>query len=184
LKIDLSDSFEEENAMSQDDHASAVPSRILVPIDFSPSSRQALEAATELAEKFNAQVYLLHVIPEYANIVLPETVSHDALVEAERKVANERFAVSKSALGAKEIACTVSVEVGSDVAATILDAVEREEADLLIFTTHGLSGWYPQVFGSVAEKLVRLAQCPVWLLRTPKPESTAKVPFGRMMEWW
>jgi len=170
--------------MSQEDQASAIPSRILVPVDFSSSSHQALDAATELAEKFNAQVFLLHVIPEYANIVLPETVSHDAVVEAERQAANERFAVSKAALEAKKIACTVTVEVGSDVAATILDAVDREEADLLVFTTHGLSGWYPQVFGSIAEKLVRLAQCPVLLLRTPKPESTAKVPFGRMMEWW
>ena len=170
--------------MSQEDHASAIPSRILVPVDFSSSSHQALDAATELAEKFNAQIFLLHVIPEYANIVLPETVSHDALVEAERQVANERFAVSKATLEAKKIVCKVSVEVGSDVAATILDAVDREEADLLVFTTHGLSGWYPQVFGSIAEKLVRLAQCPVLLLRTPKPESTAKVPFGRMMEWW
>jgi len=76
------------------------------------------------------------------------------------------------------------VEVGSDVASMIIDVAERDDVDLLVFTTHGLSGWYPQVFGSIAEKLVKLAQCPVLLLRTPKPESTAKVPFGRMMEWW
>jgi nucleotide-binding universal stress UspA family protein len=170
--------------MSHEDHASVIPSRILVPIDFSPSSRQALDAAAELAAKFNSHVILLHVIPEYPNIVLPETVSHEALVEAERKAADERFSVSKGALDAKKIACTVSVEIGSDVAATILDVAERDGVDLLVFTTHGLSGWYPQVFGSVAEKLVKLASCPTLLLRTPKPESSAKVPFGRMMEWW
>ena len=170
--------------MSNDDQVRVIPSKILVPIDFSSSSRQALHAATELAAKFNAHVTLLHVIPEYANIFLPESVSYDTLVEAERKAANERFAVSKSALDAKKIACTVSVEIGSDVAATILDVSERDGVDLLVFTTHGLSGWYPQVFGSVAEKLVKLASCPVLLLRTPWPESTAKVPFGRMMEWW
>ncbi len=170
--------------MPHEDHASVVPSRILVPIDFSPSSHQALDAAAELAAKFNAHVILLHVIPEYPNIVLPDTVSHQALVEAERQAASERFAVSKGALDAKKIACTVSVEVGSDVASTILDVAERENVDLLVITTHGLSGWYPQVFGSIAEKLVKLAQSPVLLLRTPKPASTAKVPFGRMMEWW
>jgi nucleotide-binding universal stress UspA family protein len=166
------------------DHASVNPSRILVPVDFSPSSHQALDAAADLAEKFNAQVTLLHVIPEYANAVLPETVSRETLVEAERIAANERFAISKSALDGKRIACSIVVEVGSDVASMIIDVAERENVDLLVFTTHGLSGWYPQVFGSIAEKLVKLAQCPVLLLRTPKPESTAKVPFGRMMEWW
>lgn len=166
------------------DHASVIPSRILVPIDFSPSSHQALDAAAELAEKFNAHVTLLHVIPEYANAVLPETVRQETLVEAERTAANERFAMSKGVLDAKKIACAVSVEVGSDVASAIIDAAEREDVDLLVLTTHGLSGWYPQVFGSIAEKVVKLAQCPVLLLRTPKPESTAKVPFGRMMEWW
>jgi nucleotide-binding universal stress UspA family protein len=166
------------------DHTSVNPSRILVPVDFSPSSHQALDAAADLAEKFNAQVTLLHVIPEYANAVLPETVSQETLVEAERIAANERFAISKSALDGKRIACSIVVEVGSDVASMIIDVAERENVDLLVFTTHGLSGWYPQVFGSIAEKLVKLAQCPVLLLRTPKPESTAKVPFGRMMEWW
>jgi len=143
-----------------------------------------LDAAAELATKFTAHVILLHVIPEYPNAVLPETVSPETLVEAERKAANERFIVSKGALDARNIACAVIVEVGSDVASTILDVVERENVDLLVVTTHGLSGWYPQVFGSIAEKLVKLALCPVLLLRTPKPESTAKVPFGRMMEWW
>ena len=166
------------------DHASVNPSRLLVPIDFSPSSHQALDAAAELAEKFDAHITLLHVIPEYANAVLPESVSWETLVEAERVAANQRFAVSKAALDAKRIACRIVVEVGSDVASMIIDVAERENVDLLVFTTHGLSGWYPQVFGSIAEKLVKLAQCPVLLLRTPKPESTAKVPFGRMMEWW
>lgn len=164
--------------------ASVNPSRMLVPIDFSPSSHQALDAAAELAEKFNAHITLLHVIPEYANAVLPETVSQETLVEAERIAANERFAISKAALDAKRIASSIVVEVGGDVASMIVDVAERENVDLLVFTTHGLSGWYPQVFGSIAEKLVKLAQCPVLLLRTPKPESTAKVPFGRMMEWW
>lgn len=170
--------------MSHADEAIINPSRILVPVDFSPSSREALDAAAGLAQKFGAELYLLHVIPEYASVSLPATVSQESLVEAERKAANERFAASKTALGAKGVKCAFSVEVGSDVAGTILDAIEREKADLVVFTTHGLSGWYPQVFGSIAEKLVRLVQCPVLLLRTSKPASSARVSVGRMMEWW
>ncbi len=170
--------------MTHDDHASVIPTKILVPVDFSPSSHEALEVAAELAVKFGAKLALLHVIPEFANVMLPESVSQQSLIDTEKKAADARFATSKTAMEAKKIACTVIVEVGSDVAATILDVVEREEVDLLVFSTHGVSGWYPQVFGSIAEKLVRLAQCPIWLVRTLKPESTAKVTGGRMMEWW
>jgi nucleotide-binding universal stress UspA family protein len=163
---------------------SVIPSKILVPIDFSPSSHEALEAATELAEKFKAELYLLHVVPEYANEVLPDNVTEANLVEAARKAATERFAKSKASLDGKGVKAATSVEVAADVAGCILDAVEREEADLLVLTTHGLSGWYPQVFGSIAEKLVKMSPCPLLLLRTPKPESSAKVSIGRMMEWW
>ena len=105
-------------------------------------------------------------------------------MEKGKEEAEGRFAVSQAALGAKGIKVTSSVEVGNDVAGAIIDAIERENADLVVITTHGLSGWYPQVFGSIAEKIVRLAQCPLLLLRTPKPESSAKAPFGRSMDWW
>jgi nucleotide-binding universal stress UspA family protein len=166
------------------DEVSVIPTKILVPIDFSASSHAALDAATELAEKFRAELYLLHVIPEYPDVVLPAGVSEAAIIDEAKKAAADHFEVSQAGLKSKGVKATTSVEVGADVAAAILDAAERESADLLVFTTHGLSGWYPQVFGSIAEKLVRLAACPVLLLRTPKPESSAKVPFGRMMEWW
>ena len=170
--------------MSERSSASVVPTRILVPIDFSPSSHSALDAAAELAEKFHAEVYLLHVIPEFPNVSLPDSITEAAMIERAKKAADDRFAVSQSSLGTKGIIVKSSVEVSDDVAGAILEAVEREKADLLVITTHGLSGWYPQVFGSIAEKLVKLVHCPLLLLRTPKPETSAKVPFGRSMEWW
>ena len=166
------------------DTVSAIPTKILVPIDFSPSSHAALDAATELAEKFHAELYLLHVIPEFPVVALPETISEETIIEAAKKAAAEHFEVSLAGLVAKGVKATTNIEVGSDVAGSILEAIDREKIDLLVLTTHGLSGWYPQVFGSIAEKLVKLAQCPLLLLRTPKPASSAKVPFGRSMEWW
>ena len=164
--------------------ASIIPGKILVPIDFSPSSHLALEAATELAEKFGSRLYLLHIVPEYPGYALPESVSQESIISDGRQKAEEHFQVSLAGLKEKGIQTTTHVEVGSDVAGTILDAVDREHADLVVMTTHGHSGWYPQVFGSVAEKVTRLAQCPLLLLRTPKPESSAKVPYTGMMEWW
>lgn len=160
------------------------PKKIVVPVDFSSSSHMALDAATELAEKFGAELYLVHVVPECVTATLPANVSADALVQADSKAAEERFAVTKKALGEKGVKLTTSTEVGSDVTGTILDAIDREKADLLVISTHGLSGWYPQVFGSIAEKLLRLAPCQTLLVRTPKPERSAKVTYAGMMEWW
>ncbi len=158
--------------------------KILVPVDFSASSHAALDAATELALRFGSEIYLLHVIPAFPNVSIPDSITEAAIIDKAREEATSRFATSEAALAAKGVKVTSSVEVGNDVVGSILEAIEREHADLLVITTHGLSGWYPHVFGSNAEKLVRLAPCPLLLLRTPKPESSAKVPFSRSMEWW
>ncbi len=170
--------------MSETGAYSAVPTKILVPIDFSASSHSALEAATELAEKFHAELFLLNVIPEFPTVALPESVSEGLIVDAAKKEAAEHFATSKKSLAAKSIDAKTSVEVGFDVAGTILDAIERDGIDYVVISTHGRSGWYPSVFGSIAEKVVKLAPCPVLLLRTPKPKSSAKVSSSRLMEWW
>ncbi len=170
--------------MSDSTASSAIPSKILVPIDFSASSHAALDRAAELAEKFHAEIYMLHVIPAFPNVSLPDSITEASVIDKARAAASERFDVSEAVLKGKGIKVTSTVEVSEDVAGAILEAVDREKADLIVITTHGLSGWYPQVFGSIAEKIVKLAQCPLLLLRTPKPETSAKVPFGRSMEWW
>jgi nucleotide-binding universal stress UspA family protein len=170
--------------MSEHVSVTVIPTKIVVPIDFSSSSHQSLDAAVELAAKFGAELHLIHVVPEYAAAMLPENVSAESIVKAAQQAAEERFAVSKKALGDKGVKLATSIEVGADVAGTILDAMERVKADLLVLSTHGLSGWYPHVFGSVAEKLLRLAPCSTLLLRTPKPASSAKVTYAGMMEWW
>jgi nucleotide-binding universal stress UspA family protein len=62
--------------------------------------------------------------------------------------------------------------------------VEREHIDLVVISTHGITGWHPLVFGSIAEKVVKMVQCPLLLLRSAKPETSAKVSKARPMEWW
>jgi nucleotide-binding universal stress UspA family protein len=65
-----------------------------------------------------------------------------------------------------------------------MEIVEREHIDLVVISTHGISGWHPLVFGSIAEKVVKLVQCPLLLLRSVKPEAKAKTVSGRPAEWW
>jgi len=151
---------------------STIPAKILLPIDFSPSSRQALEQATVLAQHFHSEIYLVHVIPENANVA-----------EA-KKEAEGHFATSVAGLAAKGIKAASSVEVDDDVAGKILDVIENEHIDLIVVSTHGTTGWHPLVFGSIAEKLVKLVHIPLLLIRTEKPESSVKVKSGRLMEWW
>jgi nucleotide-binding universal stress UspA family protein len=79
---------------------------------------------------------------------------------------------------------TSSVEVGNDIAGNIMEVVEREHIEMVVISTHGISGWHPLVFGSIAEKVVKLVQCPLLLLRSAKPDSSGKTPAGRSTEWW
>jgi nucleotide-binding universal stress UspA family protein len=55
---------------------------------------------------------------------------------------------------------------------------------MVVISTHGMTGWHPLVFGSIAEKVVKLVDCPLLLLRSEKPESGAKAKSGRQSEWW
>jgi nucleotide-binding universal stress UspA family protein len=148
--------------------SSSIPKKILLPIDFSPSSYAALEIAAGLAQDFSAKIYLFNVIH------LPPTVSDadflldtEMFQEAERN-AEESLAACDAKLTAKNIAVTHLVEAGNDVVVSILEEIKREHIDMLILSTHGMSGWRPLVFGSVTEKLIRVVECPLLLLRSAK----------------
>jgi len=158
--------------MSEVNAFSIIPAKILLPIDFSPSSHAALEQATVLAQHYHAELVLVHVISECGD------------TDEATKLAEANFAKSVAVLEAKGIKASSAVEKDADIAGAILDVGEREKTDLLVVSTHGTTGWHPLVFGSIAEKLVKLVHIPVLLLRTEKPESSAKVSSGRLMEWW
>jgi nucleotide-binding universal stress UspA family protein len=163
---------------------SSIPTKILVPIDFSPSSRAALATAADLAQHFGAEIHLVHVVPMFPTTTMPDFIPESKIVEHATAEAERHFAAVTADLTGKGLKVVSSVEVGDDVASAILETVESEHADMVVISTHGLTGWHPLVFGSIAEKVMKLVHCPVLLLRTEKPESSAKVSSGRMMEWW
>ena len=163
---------------------STIPTKILVPVDFSPSSHAALESAADLAQHFGASIHLVHVIPMFPTTTFPDFFPEAKFLEETRKEAERHFAAASADLTSKGIKVASSVEVGDDVASAVLEVAEREKVDLVVISTHGLTGWHPLVFGSIAEKVMKLVACPVLLLRTPKPASSAKVSSGRLMEWW
>jgi nucleotide-binding universal stress UspA family protein len=174
----------EEIIMTEMSTFNSIPTKILVPIDFSQSSHAALEMAADLAQHFHAELHLVHVIPTFPRTTFPDFIPETKFLEKVRKDAERHFAGCQADLGAKGIKVSFCIEDGNDVTGNIIDVVEREKIDLVVISTHGITGWHPMAFGSIAEKLVKLVQCPLLLLRSAKPESSVKLPSGRLMEWW
>ena len=164
--------FGEEIIMLQATTPHFIPTKILVPIDFSSSSDAALETASDLAQHFHAELYLLNVVPMLPmgtkTVSFPETeYLHKAEGNAERQLAT-----CDAALVSKGIKASSSIEIGNDVVGNIMLAIEREHIDMIVISTHGISGWRPLVFGSIAEKVVKQVQCPLLLLRSVEPVAT------------
>jgi nucleotide-binding universal stress UspA family protein len=146
-----------------------IPTKILVPIDFSSSSDAAVETASDLAQHFHAELYLLNVIPMFPmgtkTVSFPEAeYLHKVEGNAERQLAT-----CDAALVSKGIKTSSSIEIGNDVVGNIMLVIEREHIDMIVISTHGISGWRPLVFGSTAEKVVKQVQCPLLLLRSVEP---------------
>ena len=162
----------------------SIPTKILLPIDFSPSSQAALEMAANLAHHFHAELYLVNVIPFFPTTTFPDLIPETEFIKEARTFADLHLAKCHAALSRRGIKATSCVEVGNDISGNIMEVIEREHIDLVVISTHGISGWHPLVFGSIAEKVVKLVQCPRLLLRSVKPESGAKNPVGHDSEWW
>jgi len=140
--------------------------------------------AADLAQHFHAELYLVNVIPMFPVTTLPDFAPEDAFMEEARGNAERHLAKCKGALVARGVKSNSSVEVGNDVAGNIMEVVEREHIDMVVISTHGISGWHPLVFGSIAEKVVKLVKCPLLLLHSTDPKTQSKSPSLRSMEWW
>jgi len=140
--------------------------KILCPTDYSKPSYAALEQAGELAIFFGAQLYVVHVVPQLAHEIGNEAYMSD------RGYERERLAVTPQKLNEVIVEHTPSSVESQPLARLghaaeeIARAAESEKADLIVMSTHGLSGWRHLMFGSVAEKVLRLARCPVLVIHT------------------
>jgi len=141
---------------------------ILVPFDFSEHSDQALRYGLELARKFDATLYLLHVVQDpaaqtYAGEVL--TLPPIEVVDQWVLDAGEKLAARVPALDANRV--RVRALVGSPYA-EILRFADVEEIDLIVMGTHGRGGVSHFLLGSIAERVVRRSPCPVLTVRQPQ----------------
>ena len=174
----------EDTVMSERRALQSIPTKILLPIDFSPSSQAALETAADLALHFHAELFLVNVHPLYSTFTSEYAVPQVQFQQEEKTRSEQHLAKVRVVLDKKGVKAGFSVEVANDIAGCIMEVAEREHVDLVVISTHGISGWHPLVFGSIAENVIKLVQCPLLLLRSAKPETGVKTPSARSMEWW
>jgi nucleotide-binding universal stress UspA family protein len=142
------------------------PKLILAPVDFSDHSHAAVDIAGDYALRFGAEVLLVHAVPAIPKLPTPAAIFHEAEYEDElRKEAEQRLKALADDLAKKGVRARTEVGVANDVGMEILRIAEHDHADLIVIATHGMTGWHQLAFGSVAEKVVKLATCPVLLLR-------------------
>ena len=135
---------------------------ILVPTDFSENSSAGVEHARDLAREFKAKLVLCHVSPSAERLVLygpppahlPKDLE-DAVVEGVEK----GFAEVKARFEASDDLTTVHLR--GEPAAELVEYSNKNDVDLIVMSTHGRTGLGHLVLGSVAERVVRTASCPV-----------------------
>ena len=150
--------------------------RILWPTDFSEASYEALNRALELCSNLSSELIAVHVVPDIPKIVSNHEygVQDNDYLEEVRKYERELHKAALQKLHTviqqrvpKEINSAVIVTHG-DPACEILRTADDERVSLIVIATHGLTGWRQLVFGSVAERVVRVATCPVLTIRSPR----------------
>ncbi|HKE82716.1 MAG TPA: universal stress protein [Vicinamibacterales bacterium] len=151
-----------------DNHITNTVSRILVATDFSAPSAAALALANTLAERFGASLHLLHVLEDpyvtgafAADIYAPPP---PGLREAWMKSAQASIDALLTPQEKTAFNATTNVVFGP-TAATIVERAAALGADLIVMGTHGRGGVAHLLMGSVAERVVRTATCPVLTTR-------------------
>src|SRR3972149_11461172 len=140
----------------------AVITRILYPTDLSEHAAAALAPAATLARTFRAEVVLLHVIeplPLLSDSYFPPA-AWEAYAEETRAEAMARLDLLARQLKAEGVTVTTRLATGP-VVSSILKVAEEEGVNLIAIGTHGRTGLSSVLLGSVADKIVRLAPCPV-----------------------
>ncbi len=143
--------------------------RILVPTDFSETARAAVDQALFLTAKYDAQLTVLHARLMFEDDPQQVEKGLDALKKEESDV--ERSIMDRLTEGtAKHAQLNIKHEIirGYSAPSAILGYINNNDFDLVVIGTHGRSGLEHFLIGSVAEKVVRYARCPVLTVRSSK----------------
>jgi len=145
--------------------------QILVPVDFSEHSTAAFEAAVEIARAFGSKIHLLHCYQIQPGGLSPYGIAIPSRYFAEiEAAASQQLAEWRE----KHVPAGISVDASTISEApseAIVTAAEDLGADLIVMGTRGLSGFKHVMLGSVDERTVRVAPCPVMTVHAPAAKS-------------
>ena len=144
-----------------------VLNKILCPTDFSEPSLIAIQKACTVAQHFSTEILLVHVVTPIPVIPIhvDPTSFNVPLYEKEREASARQ---SLDQIAKQKIPASINVRAmvfQGDPAVEIVRLASEEQVDMIVIATHGLTGWRKFIFGSVTEKVVRMATCPVLSLR-------------------
>jgi nucleotide-binding universal stress UspA family protein len=142
--------------------------KILVPLDGSELSKEALDHAEKLAKTFNAEILLFQVVPFMPIYGSPELVT-PLIIDEKQKEAAERYLTNLAEeMKKRGHKVTSMVRIGQQVAVEIIDFAKESGADLIVMCTHGRSGITRWVVGSVAHKVLTRASTPILLIHSKR----------------
>ncbi len=153
---------------TKQDHRFAVkPQRLLVPVDFSTPAENALRYAAELAGQSGGSLIILHVVPvDYGWLGIGREESRDLDKTLQRQAA-ERLGALADAHVRQNVPVDIEIRIGQP-ADQIVAAARESKCDAIVLSTHGLSGLDRYLIGSVADRVARLASCPIFLIPSAK----------------
>jgi len=148
--------------------------RLLVPIDFSPVSLEALATARDLAKTMGASLHLFHSVDDVAWRCLGYPL--EALGQVQTTVtdsANEQLRELAIQEQREGLTVETTLVVSTRPASAIVTFARENAIDLIVMGTHGRGAMLRMMLGSVAEHVVRTAPCPVMVVRDPRPRGGA-----------
>lgn len=144
--------------------------KIVCPTDFSEPACKAIKAAGEMAEKFSAELILLNVVGPVPVLETPTGLAGFDVAAYQQELTASAESSLQMRLE-KHIPSSVvarTLVVHGEAAHEVVRVANEEGADLIVVSTHGESGWRHRIFGSVTEKVIRHAQCPVLTIHLAK----------------
>lgn len=135
----------------------------LVPIDFSRGSEKAFEFALRSARESKAKLVALNVVP--AELIYPPTGGQFDFYGLMERDARDRFAKLAKRKSVKAGECKLVLARGTDFAAVIVRQAKKLRATMIIMGSHGRTGLRRLLLGSVAERTLRYADCPVLIVK-------------------
>ena len=160
--------------------------KIMLTVDGSPLAAQAIPQATQMARLFNAPLVVFRAVADLyernmyqvpAGMVPQVTLYNQGLLDRWVAEVKQEQAALLEELRGTGLQVEAVIQIG-DAASSILDYAERNDIDLLVMATHGRSGLARVVYGSVAERVLQHAPCPLLLVRVASDDKSVDRPSG------